>query len=310
VLAVIGAWLALGAAQASGHPHYVPTHVPKGFRFVDANNLSPGASKILYAHGRDNSADLWVETAAGECCSYTERERHSIIIRGHRGKIARLVDYDEGEYTLGRVIAWEERPGVYVAVFSAAEYPLHTRVLKRIAEDVATVSDGYWHRLIVGTRRDPLFLSELPGDRKKRFVKAGRANGHRWELRTLVPRGFPLGWYDLRTPCSLLSYRDKSTYGFGCTEPTSWMLIRGQIFVFGVIPRRVRHVRIEPYPGYEGSTRTFTTIRRRRLGHYALYVAAMPRDTCHVVVWDADRDREIGPTGPIFNDAENHRCNS
>jgi hypothetical protein len=299
-VAVIGAGLALGVADAGAATHYVPTYVPGGYHYAGVRY-----DGLHYGHG------LVVATSTGPPCCGDYTKGRPFRIRGHAGRLGKLVLYDYERYVYGRYLAWEERPGHWILVEDQTQTGrvLSVRKLRRVARSLEPVSDEYWRRLEIGSQDDP-YKSELPAGRKKRFVKRGRANGHRWELRALVPRDFPLGWYDLRTPCTILAYRGKSTYGFDCIESTTWMLIRGQIFVFGVIPKRIRHVRIEPLGGYKGSTRTFTTIRRPWLGRYGYYVAAMPRDTCHVEVVDADTGRDVGPTGPIFNNTENKRCNS
>jgi hypothetical protein len=306
-LAALLVALAVGAADAAARPHYVATWVPDGFRFTDANNRSRTSSIIHYGGPGDH---ITVATSGGPCCTEYRTAGRPITVRGHSGRVGRLYVYDYERYTYGHYIAWEERPGVWVTVESQSQRRgLPLRPLRRIAERVGSVRDSYWRRLVIGTQRDPIDNSELPGNRRERFVKRGTANGHTWILTALVPPGFPLGWYDLRAPCDVLTYRGKRTLGlnFGCVEIPNWELVKGQIFVWGIASKRVHRVRIRPLFG-DGSEKLVTTIRRRWLGNHSLYVAAMPRDTCHVEVVAADGSPDYGPTGPVNDKSENERC--
>ena len=296
--------VALPASAAGGEsagPHYVAKWLPEGLRFRDANHPSN-------IHYRGRGEHVAVITG---CCSSSEYAKgRTISIRGHSGLTGRLNISEYGyENPYGRYITWEERRGVSVTVESRSQRGLPLPLLRRVAERVRTVRPSYFHRLVLGTQPDPFINSQIPKSRKERFVKRGRANGHHWVLSALVPPRFPLGWYDLRNPCDVLTYRGKRTLGldFGCGGIPNWQLIRGQVFVWGIAPRGVHRVRVKPIGG-DDPDRVFKTIRRPWLGHSSLYVAAMPRETCQVEVVAADGSPDIGPTGPVNDKSEDRRC--
>jgi hypothetical protein len=301
------ATLALGASTAVA-VHFVPTYVPRGYHLLEADEYKGGFAEIGYVFRHGDEADLAVYTNTGRaCCLYATSGDRPISIRGHRATISSLVD---GADVYGREILWQERPGVWIEVVSGTLKGLNDHRLKVVAEEVATVSDRHWRRLEVGTSLPPP-VSQLPAGRPSRIVERGRVHGHTWVLRALIPRGYSLGWYDFRSPCSQLSYRGRTTYGFDCDAPTSWELVKGQIFVFGVLRPSVHRVQVRAYhdnrsPGVVVRTRTI-----ERLRGFAFYVVPMPRSTCEVDVRDAGRHGgrgEIGRTGPFMDPSEQRRC--
>lgn len=293
---------ALTSAQgaAASEQYYVPTHVPREYWFVKAQGASVGYGLRAPEYGDETYLEVSTDNDCRRCRVYPSGRR--IAVRGHPARVTRLED--ESDY--GRVITWKERPDVLITVTSSTNEGLPLRTLKSIAEDVAPVSRRYFRRLVVGTSNDP-DISELPHGRSLALIMRGHARGHEWALRAFVPRGYPLGWYDRRSPCLKLTYRRRTTYGFGCSDPTSWELVRGQVFVFGVVPGRVRRVRLRNLLHDDDPGKVVRAHTISRLPRHAFYVAEMPRDTCHLEISDAERG-DIGPTGPVTNDREWKRC--
>ena len=315
----LAAVFAVAAPAAGADPYYVPTHLPRHYQLLVAagpytKGEYAGMSTIGYV--RDNTDQPNVDVADepelevlththGSCCYYdlTTRER-PIRIRGHRGTTAKLVD---GSAEYGQVIVWEERPGVKIEVASVWSLP-HGQ-LKDVAEDVATVSERYWRRLVVGTTLIP--SEGALRRRPRRVLDQGTAAGHAWVFRARIPRGWPLGWYDFRVPCPELSYRGRRILSRWECElwPGLWRLLDDQIFVYGVFPSlRVGRVRIRDQanaddPGVVVPTHLVTDGKRR----FTFYVAAMPRDTCWVTIERVKSRRLLAGAGPGY-DAERKRC--
>jgi hypothetical protein len=300
VLVCLAAGLA-AASETVAAPHYVATYLPPGHRFSKAEQYGGKESFVGYR-------SLAVRTHVGSCCGFAYTRGRSITVRGRRATLARYLD--EGS-AYGRMILWEERPKVWVEIEANGRRLPSDRQLIRVAEGVRRARRGEWKLLLIESSPPPS-RSQLPHGRPSKVVLRGRARGHRWVLRVLVPRGFPLDENDRRVPCYELSYQRARTYGFDCAEPTSWWLLKGQIFVFGQIHSRVRSVTVG------GLTPRPSVRERARVGRVApvekwsFYVAAMPRNTCHVEVTYRTRRgkrRDLGPTGPIFDPRELRRCN-
>jgi hypothetical protein len=130
---------------------------------------------------------------------------------------------------------------------------------------------------------------------KRVAVRRGTA----WKLTALLPEGFPVAPEDRRAPCARLESRgDRDTE---CDGLAAWRRVGGRVFVFGVLPARVKRVRVggvtartKQAPGYPGA---------------AFYAVPLPTDTCTVTVRDADRGA-LGETGPAAGGpkADKRRC--
>ena len=279
-------------------PHYVADYLPKGYRFSKAEQYGNTESFVGYH-------SLAVRTHT-ECCGWAFTRGRTIEVRGHRATLARYID--EG-YEYGRMILWEERPDVWIEIEATAGRLPSDRELIRVAEGVRRVSARKWKLLLLESSPPP-HKSELPHGRPSKVVLRGRARGHAWVLRALIPRGFPIDENDRRVPCYELSYRHARTYGFDCAEITSWWMLKGQIFVFGQLRSRVRSITVTDFrsrPRKRARVGTVAPVEK-----WSFYVAAMPRNTCHVEVTYRTRRgkrRDLGPTGPIFDARELRRCN-
>jgi hypothetical protein len=300
----------LAAAPAAGF-HFVPTHIPRPYKLLRAETYAAGASEIGYARNRhaDEPAIRVATLRSLRLSRWLTSGDRPIRIRGHRGTLAYL--YDEGA-RFGRYVSWQERPGVWIEVVRSSPAGPRARELIDIAEDVAAVSDGYWRRLEVGTNQI-VSVSQLPNGRPSKFVESGIAHDHRWVLRALIPRGYPLGSYDYRSPCPALTYRRARTYGSDCTDRASWELVKGQIFIFGLLHGRIpERVRVRDYYDPTDRGRIVRTHRVRPVRNFGFYVAPMPRNTCVVMVEDADgrgRSAEIELGTPaIGHPREARRC--
>jgi hypothetical protein len=286
-------------------PHYVASHVPRGFHPFEVTSYK-GLSSLWYAYRGDEDSLLTVHTHTdGRCCYDSTTDAHPIRIRGHQGTIARLVD---GEAVYGRTIYWEERPGVIVEVVNQSV--LSRRELKGIAEDVMPASDGYWRRVSVATRVVP--TEDALRGRRAKVLDRGVAKGHSWVFRALIPRGYPLFSWDRRVPCPELSYRGSVLLTrWDCEQfTTHWRLFRDQIWVYGALgSRNVHRVRVRDY--YDPSDPGVVVKARTAMPRFKFYIAPMPRDTCQVLVENPDKPRGrggIGADGPTGSDPEARRC--
>jgi hypothetical protein len=284
------------AGGAASAPHYVATYLPPGHRFSHADEYGHGESFVGYR-------DLGVWTHP-DSFSIATTQGHEIVVRGHRGYIAHYIDED---VAYGRVVVWEERPHVWIEVGTGGA--ISRRRLLKVAEGVRAAGRGEWKRLLLESEGPPS-VADLPRGRPSKVVLSGHARGHRWTLRALIPRGFPLDRNDRRIPCYELRYRRARSYGFDCAEVTSWWVLKGQVFVFGQFHSSARSVWVTPlgerHPRVHGRVGSVAPVQK-----WSFYVVPMPRSTCHVQVFfrtRSGRKHELGPTGPIFDPREGRRC--
>jgi hypothetical protein len=307
-LVVAAALLAPAASSADLSvpvPHYVASHVPRGFHPFEVTSYE-GLSSVWYAYRGDENSLLTVHTHTdGRCCYDTTTDQHPIRIRGHRGTIARLVD---GSAVYGRTIYWEERPGVGVEVVDQSI--LSDRQLRNIAQHVVAASDGDWRRVSVATMVVP--TEDALRGRPSKVLGRGVVAGHPWVFRALLPRGYPLFSWDRRVPCPELSYRGVTRLDrWDCEQfPTHWRLFGNQIWVYGALgSRNVRRVRVRDY--YDPDDPGVVVKARTAMPGFKFYIAPMPRDTCEVFAEDADKPPRrggIGPDGPFGSDPDAKRC--
>ena len=288
------------AAEAHAPARFAATWLPKGHRLVvGVNGSGAGGSRphhvISYKHG----PSVWSHRGS-TCCGVAMTDGRRITIRGHEARIAQYIEHHQ---TYGRVILWEERPRLWIEIEDTDD-ALPDRQLRRVAEGVRMVSKERWNHWRKETQRYPSSDAELQ-KMERRVVATGVARGLEWQLRALIPPGYPWDRNDLRLPCQELSYGGERFTK--CAEP-AWRRMAGQIFVFGRVPARVRRVRIQDYyddsdPGVVVATKSL-----KRLPKRAFFAAAMPDDTCAVDIEDADRDKVVGVAAPYGDGPPDQQC--
>jgi hypothetical protein len=300
-----GAVLSLLMA-ATAHAHaparFAATWLPKGHRLVTAVADS-GASdarpyhRINYRHG----PVVWSHRGSS-CCGIAMTDGRRITVRGHEARLARYID--EGQ-SYGRVILWEERPKLWIEI-EEVDRDVGDRQLRRVAENVRMVSKARWNHWKRETQRYPSSGAEL-AKMERQLVATGEARGLEWRLRALVPPGYPWDRNDLRQPCQELSYGGELFTR--CDEP-AWRRMAGQIFVFGKVPARVRRVRIRDYTDESDPGVIVKSATVDRLPKHAFFAAAMPDDTCAVLIEDADADRDkvVGAASPGEDAPPDQQC--
>jgi hypothetical protein len=295
-----------GAAAASwdDDPHFVASHVPRGFHPHEVWDYR-GLASIWYAQRRHPLGTITVHTHTdGRCCYDSTTDQRPIRIRGRRATIARLVD---GEAVYGRTIYWEERPGMFVEVVDQAG--IRRRTLERIARGVRLAGDGEWRRLLIATTVVP--SEDQLRARPRRVVDRGVIAGRVWTFSALLPRGYPLFSWDRRVPCPELRFGGVVHLDRWDCEgfPVFWRLIGNEIFVYGALGNRdIERVRVRDY--YDNDDPGVVVKVRSAMPGFKFYVAPMPRDTCEVMVVDADKRRSFAEPGGPFGSSnpEVQRC--
>ena len=286
--------------------HYVADHVPRGFHPRDIYGYANLTSVWYGYHGGEGQLITVHTHTDGHCCYDTTADEHPVRIRGHRGTIARLVD---GLTIYGRELFWEERPGVVVEVVDQGG--IGRRELFRVARSIRQPGVGEWNRLVIATVVVP--SEEQLHARPSKVLARGVVAGREWVFSVRMPPGYPLFSWDRRVPCPELQYAGASSlYRWDCEQlETHWRVIGNQIWVFGALgSRKIRRVRVRDYPD-ESDPGVVVRTHAVLGGRFRFYLAPMPRDTCEVVVEDADAPHGrgfIGGDAPYGSNPEAERC--
>jgi hypothetical protein len=306
--------LALAAALAlpatapavawKGGLHYVAGQLPRGYEPYEVTGWR-GLSSVWYRYRARADVELTVHTHTdGRCCYDVTYDERPIRVRGHRGAIASLVD--EG-VLYGRMIHWEERPGLVLEVVSQ-QRGLPDSELERIAARVRPAGAGEWRFLRTATTVVP--SEHALRSRPRRVLARGVHGGRSWSFAVRLPRGYPLATWDRRVPCPELHHAGATLLlPYDCEQfPSYWRLVANQVFVYGALgARRIRRIRVRDYPLKDGDAGVVVPTHAVLGGRFRLYVAPMPRDTCGVVVEDADRHTVVDGNVPGY-ESERARC--
>jgi len=220
-------------------------------------------------------------------------DAQSVRVRGHQGRLTTLTD--EGQ-PYGFAVAWDERSDVHLVV-AGTNGPTRQQTLD-IADDVRSITDAEWQRLLVELSPDS-HVGRLDPRATPVEVAHGIVGDEPYALTALVPSGYPLGKADRRVDCYRLTFRGDTSRD-ECPGHPNWARIGGQIFVFGDVGTDVGRVRVTGMDAPTPILSTVDTFAAPSGPKTRFYVAALPEGTCAVSVNGIDgTGRGLGDTGPL-----------
>jgi hypothetical protein len=280
-----------GSSGSTGNA-WVAGHLPDGFAIISADERD-GRRSVGYAPTPENEYQVLITASSPEAARPSSgREPRPAQVRGHDAALVTLTD--EG-HPYGFAVAWDERSDLHVVV-EGSNGPSEHETLA-VAEDVHTISDTDWQKLLIELSPDT-HVGRVDPTATPVEASRGRISGDEYILTALVPGGFPLGSEDHRLDCFHLAFRGETTKDF-CPGHPIWARVGGQLFAFGDTDAGITKLRITGIYGSSFDPFTVDVVPMSTGPRTGFYVAPLPDGACSVSVDDANGGRGPGETGPL-----------
>ncbi len=277
--------------------------LPDGFVPLSARDTS-GTRTVGYGPAAQHDDQILITASAPAAAPpSTGIDAQSVGVHKHQGRLTTLTD--EGR-PYGFAVAWDERSDVHLVV-AGTNGPTRQQTLD-VADDVRSITDAEWQRLLVELSPDS-HVGRVDPRATPVEVVHGTVGEEPYALTALVPSGYPLGNDDRRVDCFRLSFR-ADTSSDECPAHPNWARVGGQIFVFGDVGVDVRRVRVTGAEGTILNPFTVDTFAAPSGPPMRFYVAPLPEGTCAISVDGVDGAAPtLGETGPLQEEAADYtRC--